>query len=246
MRVFWHRNPWKEATCREEESIQWGADLQRAQASQDRNPGCGDAAPNGYFGTDILLPEDAVRLTGFGELRRLEQFEDENRKLKQLLADLSLDKHILQEVLSKSLRAARQLEIAQYVQSAHGVSEQRSPSCSDLRPAQHTISVSQSRPDAFDHAHPRHSANANAIRLFPDLHYASTGELGCEPQACSPALSQESAELAAQTATPECQCRNASKPACGDSTERTVADGLQIRSAVRWAPLTGTDRGRCA
>jgi putative transposase len=32
---------------------------------------------------------------GVGELRRLKQLEEENRKLKQLVADLSLDKHIL-------------------------------------------------------------------------------------------------------------------------------------------------------
>jgi putative transposase len=38
---------------------------------------------------------------GVGELRRLRQLEEENRKLKQLVADLSLDKHILQDVLSK-------------------------------------------------------------------------------------------------------------------------------------------------
>ena len=38
---------------------------------------------------------------GVGELRRLKQLEDENRKLKQLVADLSLDKHILQDVPSK-------------------------------------------------------------------------------------------------------------------------------------------------
>jgi putative transposase len=35
---------------------------------------------------------------GTGELRRLKQLEDENRKRKQLVADLSLDKHILQDV----------------------------------------------------------------------------------------------------------------------------------------------------
>jgi putative transposase len=40
---------------------------------------------------------------GVGELRRLKQLEEENRKLKGLVADLSLDKHILQEVLSKKL-----------------------------------------------------------------------------------------------------------------------------------------------
>ncbi len=40
---------------------------------------------------------------GVGELRRPKQLEDENRQLKQLVADLSLDKHILQDVLSKKL-----------------------------------------------------------------------------------------------------------------------------------------------
>lgn len=38
---------------------------------------------------------------GVAELRKLRQLEDENRKLKQLVADLTLDKHMLQEVLRK-------------------------------------------------------------------------------------------------------------------------------------------------
>jgi putative transposase len=40
---------------------------------------------------------------GIAELRRLRQLEEENRKLKQLVADLSLDKHMLQEVVRKKL-----------------------------------------------------------------------------------------------------------------------------------------------
>ncbi|AWV07940.1 transposase [Lysobacter maris] len=40
---------------------------------------------------------------GVAELRRLRQLEEENRKLKQLVADLSLDKVMLQDVLSKKL-----------------------------------------------------------------------------------------------------------------------------------------------
>jgi putative transposase len=36
------------------------------------------------------------------ELRRLKQLEQENRKLKQLVADLMLDKHMLQDVLKKN------------------------------------------------------------------------------------------------------------------------------------------------
>ena len=41
--------------------------------------------------------------TGVAELRRLRQLEEENRKLKKLVADLALDKHILQEVLQKKV-----------------------------------------------------------------------------------------------------------------------------------------------
>jgi putative transposase len=40
---------------------------------------------------------------GVAELRRLRQLEEENHKLKQLVADLTLDKHMLQEVLRKKL-----------------------------------------------------------------------------------------------------------------------------------------------
>lgn len=38
-----------------------------------------------------------------GELRRLKELEIENRRLKGLVADLSLDKQVLQEVLAKKV-----------------------------------------------------------------------------------------------------------------------------------------------
>ncbi len=40
---------------------------------------------------------------GVAELRKLKTLEEENQKLKQLVADLSLDKKMLQDVLSKKL-----------------------------------------------------------------------------------------------------------------------------------------------
>ena len=43
---------------------------------------------------DGLLPSD---------MKKLHQLEEENRQLKKLVADLSLDKHMLQEVLSKKV-----------------------------------------------------------------------------------------------------------------------------------------------
>ncbi len=40
------------------------------------------------------------------EMRRLRQLEEENAKLKRIVADLSLDKAMLQDVLSKSVWSA--------------------------------------------------------------------------------------------------------------------------------------------
>ena len=40
---------------------------------------------------------------GLQELRELRQLPDENAKLKRLVADLSLDRHILQEIVAKKL-----------------------------------------------------------------------------------------------------------------------------------------------
>ena len=48
---------------------------------------------------------------GIAELRRLHKnLEEENRKLKQLVADLSLDKHLLQEALRKLVKPAQKRE----------------------------------------------------------------------------------------------------------------------------------------
>lgn len=40
---------------------------------------------------------------GVGELRRLRQLEDENSRLKRVVADLTLDKHMLTEALRKKV-----------------------------------------------------------------------------------------------------------------------------------------------
>lgn len=40
---------------------------------------------------------------GVSELRKLKQLEDENYRLKQIIADLTLDKQMLQDVLKKKL-----------------------------------------------------------------------------------------------------------------------------------------------
>lgn len=60
---------------------------------------------------------------GVSELRRLRQLEEENNRLKRLVADLSLDKHMLSEALrKKSLRPARRRELAHWFRDTFSVS----------------------------------------------------------------------------------------------------------------------------
>lgn len=40
---------------------------------------------------------------GVGEMRRLRQLEEENHRLKRVVADLTLDKHMLAEALRKNV-----------------------------------------------------------------------------------------------------------------------------------------------
>ena len=52
---------------------------------------------------DLLPLEGKVRRDGqSGEAKRLKQLEDENRKLKHVVADLTLDNRALKDVLSKN------------------------------------------------------------------------------------------------------------------------------------------------
>lgn len=45
--------------------------------------------------------EEKIACLGVTELRCLRQLEDENQRLKKLVADLSLDKEMLQEALKQ-------------------------------------------------------------------------------------------------------------------------------------------------
>jgi putative transposase len=60
---------------------------------------------------------------GVSELRWLKQLEEENASLKCLVADLSLDKRMLQEVLEKSLRPARKRPIVDWLTATFAVSK---------------------------------------------------------------------------------------------------------------------------
>ena len=59
------------------------------------------------------------------ELRRLREGEEENRRLKQLVADLTLDKQMLQEACEKLLQPAQKRAVVQFFRVGYQVSERR-------------------------------------------------------------------------------------------------------------------------
>lgn len=61
------------------------------------------------------------------EVRELRQLRDENARLKRLVANLTLDRHILQEVVKKKdLAVYRRRDIARWIQDCFQLSVQRS------------------------------------------------------------------------------------------------------------------------
>jgi putative transposase len=79
------------------------ADRVCAEAGGDGHAGGRGHPPDGVSEQTFHRWKKVYGGLGVGELRRVKQLEDENRKLRQLVADLSPDKHILQDVLAKKL-----------------------------------------------------------------------------------------------------------------------------------------------
>ncbi len=57
----------------------------------------------GISGATFYLWRKKYQNLGPSEVRRLRQLEEENRKLKQIVADLSLDKAMLQAIVQKNV-----------------------------------------------------------------------------------------------------------------------------------------------
>jgi putative transposase len=106
---------------------------------------------------------------GVSELRRLRQIEDEHRRLKQLVADLTLDKHMLSETLRKKSEADAASRARRVV--SHGVSGKRGAGVS-AGPAQSDRVVSSTERKGSSRAaraHSRVGACAATLRVLAHL-----------------------------------------------------------------------------
>jgi len=98
----------REGAKDEEKSAHRGSDRLCPAPSGERDPGGGDHPKMGIAEQTFYRWKKRFAGMGVAELRRLRQLEDENRRLKRLVADLTLDKQMLQDVLSKSSEARRE------------------------------------------------------------------------------------------------------------------------------------------
>jgi putative transposase len=87
--------------CHEKIEVYRTTNRLRLEAGGDRHTGRRSLPQNGHFGGDLVQLEAEVSGLGTAELRRLRQLEDENSRLKQVVADLTLDKQMLQDVLKQ-------------------------------------------------------------------------------------------------------------------------------------------------
>jgi putative transposase len=62
---------------------------------------------------------------GLSELRELRQLREENAKLKCLVADLSTDRHILQEMCKKAVKPRQKRELGHWTQTVFALSARR-------------------------------------------------------------------------------------------------------------------------
>jgi putative transposase len=98
------RHPARDARRSDEEvEVQRGADCVRAAAGESGTPVVDVCRQIGVSEATYYTWKKKYADLGVTELRRLKMLEDENARLKRIVADLTLDKQILQEVVKKKL-----------------------------------------------------------------------------------------------------------------------------------------------
>ena len=181
---------------------------------------------------------------GVNEVRRVRQLEEENSRLKRLVADLTLDKHMLAEALRKKSEALTSPRARRVV---HGnVPDRLSPGvrASAVWPDELVPAEQGSRPDGTADEDPRAGARETTVWLRADLGAATTRGLDRKPKAgetvvppAGPSATDAGAATKALRAAPR-TCID-SNWACG-----TLEHGFRPRCACRRSPISCAHRRR--
>jgi len=169
---------------------------------------------------------------GVAEVRRLKQLEDENAKLKRLVADLSLDKAILQDVLRKksdarpALRAGRVCTRCLPGDGAMCVSRAVHVAGDD------PLRVCQAWPGGAAHADQGDRRGTPELGLTADPRAAATRGLAGQPQAHVGALSHGRPEFEAESTSASKGRGDARAVGRSDAQGRAVEHALLPRPAA--------------
>ena len=125
---------------------------------------------------------------GTVEIRRLKQLEEENIKLKRLVADLSLDKTMLQDVLRRKWRGPALGVMWSPCSGAPTRSATDGPARQWLSPFGAALPIAPRPTDGATDAAEGPGRRAGALRLPASVRAAAAGGVGCEPQVRSSAL----------------------------------------------------------
>src|SRR5678816_3139233 len=162
---------------------------------------------------------------GVSELRKMRMLEEENARLKRLVADLTLDRHILQEVLRKKSEADPPPRTGSLDPGALRGECDAGVSAGDVAALDLVSKEPCAGTDAVADADPGIGHDKAPVRVLAYPRSAASRRLGDQPQASAPSVSvgrPAGADAGAPTQAPKLASR---RGAAADSGESALEHG---------------------
>ncbi len=166
------------------------------------------------------------------DLRKLRLLEEENKKLKHMVADLSLDKAMLQEVIEKNSEGRS--EAPARATSPGQLPHQRTSrlSRSSVGARQPPLPIDSEGSHRSSPTDPGDCRGASSLRLPANPCLASARRVPGEQASCSSAVSRGRAEPATEAAPPTCLSGAASRATGAEAEKRELVHGLCLGQLV--------------
>lgn len=112
------------------------------------------------------------------DIRRLKELEEENRRLKQLYADLSLENRALQDAARKPLRPDEKRELLGFVRQKHALSERRAHAMLGISRSMKCADIPSAGFKEYHEERPHESLGDLTPKENLLLHYPEVSRLG--------------------------------------------------------------------
>jgi len=164
---------------------------------------------------------------GTPEIRELRQLRDENAKLKAVVADLTLDRAVLQDVIKKSGRPRSSQNRA--ASHPENLAIERPARVRDIKrqSSRRAVSISAwKRRRCVAGSHQGDRRGSHSLRTTPHSRLAQTRRMAGQYQACCSPLSRRRACNSHKNTAPSTCRRSACNADPSDSDESELGDGL--------------------